>query len=65
MDGAGGGDRVGRLAPAVLLDGRWLPLASEGISTKGALWSITNVLAFLALIRFTIATWGLFKKAEW
>jgi hypothetical protein len=27
MDGAGGGHRVGRLAPAVLLDGRWLPLA--------------------------------------
>ena len=39
--------------------------ASEGISTGGALWSITNVLAFLTLIGFTIATWGLFKKAKW
>ena len=39
--------------------------ASEGISTRGVLWSITNVLAFLTLIGFTIATWGLFKKAGW
>ena len=39
--------------------------ASQGISTEGALWSITNVLAFLTLIGFTIATWGLFKKAGW
>jgi hypothetical protein len=30
--------------------------ASEGISTSGVLWSITNVLAFLTLIGFTIAT---------
>jgi hypothetical protein len=39
--------------------------ASEGISTTGVLWSITNVLAFLTLIGFTIATWGLFRKAGW
>jgi len=39
--------------------------ASRGISTKGTLWSITNVLAFLTLLGFTVATWGLFKKAEW
>ena len=39
--------------------------ASEGISTRGVLWSITNVLAFLTLIGFTIATWGLFKKTGW
>ena len=39
--------------------------ASKGISTKGTLWSITNVLAILTLIGFSVATWGLFKKAEW
>jgi hypothetical protein len=39
--------------------------ASRGVSTKGFGWSITNVLAFAALLGFMIATWGLFKKAAW
>jgi hypothetical protein len=45
----------------------WLTpmFAGRGISTKGILWSITQVLAFLTLLGFTIATWGLFKKSSW
>ena len=39
--------------------------ASKGISAKGTLWSISNVLAILTLIGFSVATWGLFKRAEW
>ena len=45
----------------------WLTpmFAGPGISTKGILWSITQVLAFITLLGFTIATWGLFKKSSW
>ena len=45
----------------------WLTpmFAGRGISTKGILWSITQVLALITLLGFTIATWGLFKKSSW
>ena len=44
----------------------WTPmLAGRGVSTKSALWSITQVLAFATLAGFTLATWGLFHKAAW
>ena len=45
----------------------WLTpmFASRGVPTKGIWWSITQVLAFGALLGFTIATWGLFKKSPW
>ena len=45
----------------------WLTpmFAGRGVSTKGALWSITQVLAFATLAGFTLATWGLFQKAPW
>jgi len=39
--------------------------ASQGISTDSVLWSVTRVLALMTLLGFTIATWGLFKKAGW
>lgn len=39
--------------------------AGRGVDTKGLLWSITNVLAFLTLAGFTVATWGLFKRTAW
>jgi peptidoglycan/LPS O-acetylase OafA/YrhL len=29
------------------------------------LWTITQVLAFVTLLGFTVATWGLFKKSGW
>jgi|SoiMetStandDraft_5_1073268.scaffolds.fasta_scaffold04914_7 hypothetical protein len=45
----------------------WLTpmFAGKGVSTRGVLWSITQVLAFAALLGFTIATWGLFKRSSW
>ena len=45
----------------------WLTpaFAGRGFSTKGVLWTITQVLAFLTLLGFTVATWGLFKKSGW
>jgi hypothetical protein len=45
----------------------WLTpsFASQGVSTKGAAWAITQVLALVTLALFTAATWGLFTKAGW
>ncbi len=45
----------------------WLTpsLASPGVSTTGVAWSITQVLALATIALFTVATWGLFKKAGW
>jgi hypothetical protein len=45
----------------------WLTpsFASPGVSTTGAAWSMTQVLALVTLALFTAATWGLFKKARW
>ena len=39
--------------------------ASQGISTQGLLWSLTQALVLLTLLGFTIATWGLFQTAGW
>jgi hypothetical protein len=45
----------------------WLTpaFATRGASTKGAMWSVTQVLALATLAGFTIATWGLFRRASW
>jgi len=45
----------------------WLTpsLASAGVSTTGAMWAVTAVLALATLAGFTLATWGLFRKASW
>jgi len=45
----------------------WLTpsFASEGVSTTGLAWSITQVLALVTIAGFTAATWGLFKKSGW
>jgi hypothetical protein len=45
----------------------WLTpmFAGRGTPTKGILWSIAQVLAFVTLLGFMIATWGLFKKTGW
>jgi hypothetical protein len=45
----------------------WLTpsFASQGVSTKGLAWSITQVLSLVTLALFSVATWGLFKKAGW
>jgi hypothetical protein len=45
----------------------WLTpeFASRGVSTAGSLWAITRILSLVAVLGFTIATWGLFRKASW
>ena len=45
----------------------WLTrmFASRGISTTGVAWGISNALSFVALVGFTIASWGLFQRASW
>jgi hypothetical protein len=45
----------------------WLTpmFASKDVSTKGLAWSITNVMAYVTIVGFTIATVGLFRKATW
>jgi hypothetical protein len=45
----------------------WLTpmFAGVGVSTKGILWSITQILALAAILGFTIATWGLFQRSSW
>jgi hypothetical protein len=45
----------------------WLTpaFAGEGVSTKATSWLLTNALALITLVGFTIATWGLFKKYGW
>jgi|SRR5919197_2339894 glycerol uptake facilitator-like aquaporin len=45
----------------------WLTpsFASPGVPTTGVAWSITQVLALVTIALFTVATWGLFKKAGW
>jgi peptidoglycan/LPS O-acetylase OafA/YrhL len=32
---------------------------------QGVLWSITQVGSLLTLLGFTVATWGLFRRASW
>ena len=45
----------------------WLTpsFASAGVSTRGAMWSVTGVLALVVVAGFTAATWGLFTNAGW
>lgn len=45
----------------------WLTPAFAGrdVVAKGTLWSVTQVLALVTLVGFTIATWGLFTRTEW
>jgi hypothetical protein len=39
--------------------------AGPGVSTTGVAWSITQALALVTIALFTVAAWGLFKKAGW
>jgi hypothetical protein len=45
----------------------WLTpaFASRGVSTEGALWSVTQVLVLVVIVGFTVATWGLFINGAW
>ncbi len=39
--------------------------AATGIDTGGTAWATTGVLAAVAIIGFTLATWGLFRRTSW
>jgi peptidoglycan/LPS O-acetylase OafA/YrhL len=39
--------------------------AANDIDTSGAVWAMTGVLATVALIGFTVAAWGLFRRTGW
>jgi hypothetical protein len=45
----------------------WLTpaFAGQGVPTKGALWSVTQVLSLVTMAGFTVATWGLFTRSSW
>jgi peptidoglycan/LPS O-acetylase OafA/YrhL len=45
----------------------WLStaFASPGIDTSGTWWSLTQVLSLVTLAGYTVATWGLFRRASW
>ena len=45
----------------------WLTrsFAGAGVSTKGVLWSVTQVLALITMAGFTVATFGLFYRTTW
>ncbi|HEX8034864.1 MAG TPA: hypothetical protein VF510_13495 [Ktedonobacterales bacterium] len=56
------------LAVAVFLFGTtflWMTPLFIGPTAKGALWTMAQVLGFLAIIGFTVAAWGIFKAADW
>lgn len=38
---------------------------TRGLSNTGALWAVTRILALATILGFTIATFGLFRKATW
>ena len=39
--------------------------AASGIDTSGAAWATAGVLASAVIVGFTVATWGLFRRAAW
>jgi len=39
--------------------------AAKGTNTTGAAWATAGVLAAAVIIGFTVATWGLFRRATW
>ena len=45
----------------------WLTPAFAGkdVSTKGALWTVSQIGSWAVLVGFTVATWGLFKGTAW
>jgi hypothetical protein len=45
----------------------WLTpmFAAAGDDTSGAMWAIVAVLATVTMVGFLVATWGLFRRADW
>jgi lipoprotein signal peptidase len=43
----------------------WLTPPFAGPTARGALWSVVQVMALLAIVAFSGAAWGLFRQADW
>ncbi|MFZ0160512.1 MAG: hypothetical protein WAL50_15905 [Kineosporiaceae bacterium] len=45
----------------------WLTpiFAAADVDTSGAAWAAVAILATVTIIGFTVATWGLFRRASW
>jgi hypothetical protein len=45
----------------------WLvpAFATKGVTTAGALWSVTNALSLMTILAFCVATVGLFARQPW
>ncbi len=45
----------------------WLTpmFAAADVDTSGAAWAEVGFLAAVTIIGFTVATWGLFRRADW
>lgn len=76
IDRATGGDREGiamftfrnMLAVAALLFGStflWMTPLYIGPTATGPIWTMAQVLGFLAIIGFTVVAWGIFRAAAW
>ncbi|MGZ6390941.1 MAG: hypothetical protein ACXWQZ_17005 [Ktedonobacterales bacterium] len=56
------------VAIAVFLFGTtflWMTPLFIGPTATGAVWTMAQVLGFLAIIGFTAAAWGIFKATDW
>ncbi|GAA1750918.1 hypothetical protein [Kocuria aegyptia] len=40
-------------------------MAGKAVPPKGAAWTLANVLAFLAVIGFSVTAWAVFKQYPW
>lgn len=40
-------------------------MAGKAVPPKGLAWTLTNVLAFMAVIGFSVTAWAVFKQYPW
>ena len=43
----------------------WLTPAYAGPAARGTLWSVVQVMAFIAILAFSAAAWGIFRDSGW
>lgn len=39
--------------------------AASDVETSGTAWAVTGILAAVTIIGFSVASWGLFRRASW
>lgn len=40
-------------------------MAGKAVPPKGLAWTLTNILAFMAVIGFSVTAWAVFKQYPW